>query len=280
MKKIVICIGLVLAVGVAAAIHYNEEKMFEIRFSLGKNIVATAKGTGIPTFNIDDVDGSIEYSALQLPLTVPVVYDHPEHEIKVQSVFSLTLNADRRRTADDIVHHASISISGKQIKSHAAGRAFTDEIIAQFSGGKWKRYIPASCPAVTGRSSFLNKSGDIDSTSCAIDPHYKFKSEEWLQLFSRTRNFEWIGEGILAKLSVGYDEDIRGITYNIRITFDDYKTKIDADSENEKRDKTSGDEKGWKSSEKAEASLVKLIARIKVLEDNAVKRGDTLIPRQ
>ena len=260
MKKTVLGSVLVIGLGLASAFQFREEKMQEIRFTLGKNIVATAKATGVPQFNVDNVDGSIQYSASQIPLTTPVVYDYPGYEIRIQPTFSLTLDADHTRSPSDLVHRVSVSIPGKHVKSHAAGRALAENLIAQFNNGRWKRYISPTCPSVTGRSSYLDETGDITSSNCAIDPHHKFTADDWLKLFSQTRDFAWIGEGVLANLRIGYSDDTRGITYGIRVTFDDYKTMLATDAEIEARDNKTGDEKGWNTSaQAAEGEKVRLL---------------------
>lgn len=40
-----------------------------------------------------------------------------------------------------------------------------------------------------------------------------------------------------------------------------------------------GDKEGWNSTAKYEAGIVKMTEKIKLLEANAVKKGDLLIPR-
>ena len=280
MKKTIIAVALAGALNIIAAMKTGDTTMQDIKFSLGKNIAATAEATKIAEFRVSNVDGMIEYSVLQIPPEMVVVFQHPGQDIKIKSVFGLTLDADRKRTPDDIVHRASVSITGREVKSHAAGRAVVDDLIAQFEKGKWKRYIAARCPAVTGRSSFLDESGSIDSHGCAIDPQYKFNSDEWNKIFAQTGDFEWTGDGIYASLSVGYDDDIRGITYNILITFRDYKTMLTENFENEQRKNELGAQKGWNSSANAAENKKKIAARIIVLEKNALKRGDTIVARE
>jgi hypothetical protein len=148
MKKTSLCLILLLALGLAAGFHYKENKMLEIKFSLGKNIVETAKASGVPEYGVDNVNGSIQYSVRPLPTDIPVIYSRPGYEIRVNNAFSLALDADRRRTPNDLVYAASVRITSGRINSHGAGQAFVENLISQFSNGKWKRHIPVYCPAV------------------------------------------------------------------------------------------------------------------------------------
>jgi hypothetical protein len=279
MKKKTLAAILLLGIGLAIGFNCKGNKMLEIKFSLGKNIVETAKASGIPQFGVDNVNGSIEYSARPLPLDVPVIYDRPGYEIKMAPAFSLALDADRRRTPDDIVAGASVQINSDPIKSHQAAQAFIEKLISQFNNGKWKRHIFPSCPSVTGRSSLLNVSGEIGSRSCAFDPHYRIDPSEWIRIFRTSQRYEWIGDGVFARLTVGYDDDIRGITYNISVDLNDYKTMLAVDAENEARENKEGDAKGWNTSVNAAKNLITVAERVRILEENAIKRGDTVIPR-
>ena len=210
---------------------------------------------------------------------MPVVYARPGYEITMQPAFSLVLNADRRRTPNDLTSRAHIQMSNNHVTNHLEGRLTVENLVGQFNRGKWNRYISSSCPAVTGRSSFLDASGGIADTGCGIDPEYKIDPDEWIKLFKNSQNFQWIGEGVLASLSVGYSDDIRGIAYTLEITFEDYATVLAINSENEARRRKEGDAKGWNTTSKAQKNLKIQEQTIKTLEENAAKRGDTIMNR-
>lgn len=60
------------------------------------------------------------------------------------------------------VEVASLQFSTNTINSHESAKAFIERLIAQFNGAKWKRFIPELCPAITGRSSFLEEEEQVD----------------------------------------------------------------------------------------------------------------------
>lgn len=279
MKKITIGVVLILLLGLAVAFQYKENKMHRIEFSLGRNIVEVAKISGMPEFGVSNVDEYIEYAVRPLPATLPLVFTKPGYEITLMPAFSLVLNADRRRTPNAIVSGATIRMANKKIQTHVEGQMFVENLVHQFNKGRWKRHIPTTCPAVSGRSSFLDLAGNMSSTGCAIDPNYKFKPDEWKHLFAVSQRYQWLGGGVIATISAGYDEDIRGITYNIVVTFEDHKTLLAINLENQTRSNKEGDAKGWKSTAEWERDMKLLAANNKQLEENAVKRGDSIVPR-
>lgn len=279
MKKIFFSLALLSSLGLAASFQIMENKMIKIEFALGKNIVETAKISGIPEYGVSNVDDYIEYSARPLPTTVPVIYTSPGYEITLVPAFSLVLSADRRRTPNDIVSGARIRMANKHITTHGEGQLFVESLVEKFNKSKWKRHIPALCPAVTGRSSFLDATGNINSMGCPLDPKYKVKPDEWIKILKDGQNYEWIGDGVFASISVGYDDDTRGTTYNVVVEFEDYATKIQVDSENEARKQKEGDAKGWNTTAKAQRNLMIQAEIIEELEENAIKRGDSIISR-
>ena len=114
---------------------------------------------------------------------------------------------------------------------------------------------------------------------CAIDPSYNMTPEEWLYMMQKTQFYEWIGDGVFAKMTVGYDEDARGITYNIFLDFEDLAAKIKLDNMNKARDLKEGDAKGWNSTQKEVENLKEIEVDNQILEANAIKRGDKVLPR-
>jgi hypothetical protein len=252
--------------------------MREVQFDIGKNIITVAKASGAAGYSVQNVDGLLMYDANGLSPDVPVRYNRPGYEILFAPTFSLTLYADKKIDNDLSVHTAALQASTRTIKSHAAAQDFVRKIILQFKKGKWQRYIDTLCPAVTGRSSILNESGQVAQIgACALDPDYQLSEEEWVQLMPSTQNYKWAGDGVLAKLTITYNDFGRGIEYSIDLDFDDLELKIKRDEENYLHELAEGDAKGWKSTEKRREYIAEMKARIKILEKNASLRGDRVI---
>ena len=253
--------------------------MFEIKLDLGKNIVETARNSGIPKFQAGNTAGLIDYSINQIPADIPARFTRPGYEISVAPLFAFTMNADEEDANNLAVTSVTLQIENDHLKSHVNGRAFVEKILTQFSSGRWNRYIADACPSVSGRSSLLNKAGQLDSDMCAIDPNYKMTPDEWLHMMRKTQSYEWVGDGVLAKMTVNYDNDVRGITYNIFLDFQDLATKIKHDNANKARELKEGDAKGWDSTKKEAEDLKTIELDKKILEANAIKRGDQVLQR-
>ena len=179
-----------------------------------------------------------------------------------------------------LVETAALQMDTDALQSHHSAKAFVENLITQFNSGKWVRHIDDLCPAVTGRSSYLNEAGNPEQIEvCPLDPQHRISAEDWVQLMRMTQTFEWVGDGILATLTVGYSDDIRGITYSIDLEFNDFEIKKRRTASNVARDLAHGDEQGWNSTMGERNSLSALRSRIKILEENARKRGDSVLPR-
>ncbi|MCR6480171.1 hypothetical protein NU688_28715 [Variovorax sp. ZS18.2.2] len=63
------------------------------------------------------------------------------------------------------------------------------------------------------------------------------------------------------------------------LEFDLLDIKLKVDAENEARELKQGDAKGWNSTAKLEASKKERAALNKLLEANAVKRGDSVVKK-
>lgn len=279
MKKIIIGIGLLFAVGIGAAAHYKAKNMLEIKFTVGENIVAIAKKTNIPEFNVSNTDGLIQYQVMQLPSDAVAVYDRPGFEIRSAPLFSLNFRADRVRSPTDAVHAFQVKLNTKNITSHQIARDLVESILVQYRDGKWVRRISLHCPAVTGRSTYLNAEGEIDSGGCALDPDLKMDRDDWKSLFATRQSFEWLGDGVFSKLSVSYNGANPNPVYEIVLYYEVYKTKLEIIRENEKRRIALGDSKGWDSSAIAIQETKATEERNKILEVNAIKRGDKTVIR-
>ncbi|MBD8532007.1 MULTISPECIES: hypothetical protein [unclassified Massilia] len=255
--------------------------MREVQIDIGKNIAATAKASGAAGFSVQNIDGLMMYDANRLSLDVPVRYTRPGYEIALAPTFSLTMYADKRINNNLSVHTAALQVSTRAIKTHVAAQEFVRKVILQFKKGKWQRYINRLCPAVTGRSSILDEKGEVAQIgACALDPDYQLSDQEWAQLMPSVQNYEWVGDGVLAKLTVSYNDFGRGLDYSIDLDFDDLDLKIKRERENLSQELTQGDAKGWKSTEKHLEYVAEMKSRVSILEKNALARGDSIIPRQ
>lgn len=276
MKRRGILFVFLLVAGLLVYYYFGTEKMSEIKFELGKNIVETAKSTGVPRFNSSKTAGQVSYSINQIPDDIPARYSRPGYEITASSLFAFTMYADEPDNNNLAVNNVTLQFKA-HIKTHEAGQAFVEKLIAQFQKGKWQRYIRESCPAVSGRSSLLDEAGNLNvGKGCAFDPSYKLTPEEWRAMMGETQRYEWVGDGVVAKLEVDYSSNI---TYKIFLEFEDLATMVKSDQENQARDLKEGDAKGWGSTAKYMQGKKETEARNKILEANAIKRGDTVVPR-
>lgn len=281
MKKRTTIITILTVLCTATGIHnLRANTMPKIIFEIGKNIVDTARKSGAPKYSARNVAGLISYGLVDLPPDIPARYVRAGYEIEAFPVFALTLYADEDNKNDLAVEAVALQLSTDEIASHEAARTFVHGLLSQFHKGRWQRYISELCPAVTGRSSFLNEASEPEQIgNCPIDSQYHLSTEDWVRMMRTTQNYKWIGEGVLATLTVGYSDDIRGITYAIQLEFEDFLIKKRREEENLSRDLAEGDDKGWKSTLNHRSSLLARKARITILEENAVKRGDKIVPR-
>ena len=275
LAALAILFGIVVLTGCNA----EGQKVQEIKFDLGKNIVETARASGVPRFQTGDVNGSIDYSVNQISAELPARFTRPGYEVSVAPLWAFTLNADHRNGADDLVESARLQIN--MIKSHDAAQAFVEQLLGQFAKGKWKRYVWDSCPAVTGRSSLLNADGGLDTgTVCSLDPSYKLSRPDWLEMMSTGKFYRWVGDGVIAELQVSFgDNPATGVAYQMFLEFEleDVQKKrfveIEAD-----RIKV-GEAKGWNTAAKVAKGKIDTEAMNKLLEANAIKRGDQVVAR-
>lgn len=254
--------------------------MPEVKFDIGRNILETARHSGAPRFATRNVAGVVSYELVDLPPDIPVIYQRQGYEIKAVPLFALTLYANEASNDGLAVQTASLQFSKAAARSHEAAEAFAADLIAQFQRGKWKRHIDELCPAVTGRSAFLNESGEPERIGfCSLDPQYKLTSDEWIRLMGKTQNYQWTGDGVIATLTIGYSVDVRGITYSFDLEFEDWATVIRREEKNLLRELAEGDAQGWNSTIEHKEEKLKRKGLVKLLEENARRRGDTIVPR-
>ena len=254
--------------------------MQEIRFELGKNIVDTARLSGVPQFESDDVNGSISYSVAGFSTEIPARFTKAGYEIVWQPLFAFTMYTNRRRDPNLAVYKVSLQLKNHLV-SHQAAQTFVEQTIAQFTKGKWQRYHdPMWDVLLTGRSSLLDEFGGLADTLMTIDPAYKISSDDWQKVVKTGAVWRWVGDGVLASLTVSNLADSGGkLDYSLDLEFELLDIKLRRDTENGDQKRKEGDAKGWNSTAKYEAGKKERAALNKRLIANAIKRGDQVVPR-
>ena len=258
----------------------HAENMAAIKFKLGTNIVETAKQSGVPEFSVRDVNGLISYDLTEIPQDIPAVYDIQNNRVSFAPLFAFTMYADRSNKNDLAVDHVTLQFETASIKDHVAGQQFVARLISQMQGSNWMRYVSDRCPAVTGRSSLMDKDGLLKPLpGCALDPTYQIPARDWLQVIESGPIFQWRAANVLASLEISSRENSGEITYTIFMQFDDFEIKRKHEASNLLRDLSEGDKNGWKSTEKNNQNRRKRADLIKDLESNALLRGDSIVQR-
>ena len=252
------------------------QKMTEIRFDLGKNLMDTARASGVPQYQVSNVNGSISYST-QVPPSIPAHYIRPGYEVLWQPLFSFSLHADESRDALKRAKAAVLQLK-RADHTHAEAQAFVEQTIAQFQRGKWRRHHdPEWNVLLTGRSSLLDENGKIASSLRTIDPNYKIPAADWPEVADQTPRWIWVGDGVVATLRVAGTTGSHGLSYSMSLEFEllDYKLQLAA--ENLARELKEGDAKGWNSTADHGANKRKQAEINKRLVANAIKRGDSVV---
>jgi hypothetical protein len=222
------CCAAFATIGIALLLFLfiRDKDMNEIRFALKKNIVETARQSGVPEYSTRDVQGFITYSINNIPAGVDVRYVQPGYELTLAPLFAFTMNADKNNQNDLGVENATLQFSSRPFKTHEEGKQFAEKIIAEINSKKWRRHIEELCPAVTGRSAFLDAEGNLGQVAgCPLDPSYVLTKDEWTQMMREEQRYQWIGDGVLLTFRIAYSEDSRGITYKFFMEFDDFSIK-------------------------------------------------------
>ena len=276
--------GLANSYLLTACTELKGSKMQEIKFDLGKNIVETAKASGVPKFNVDSTAGLVQYEVHDIPAGITAKYIRSGYEVVLGAVHAFSISSDKEISASLPVQSARLGFSSKAFKTHESAKAFVDQVISQFQKGSWQRYAdPESRVLLTGRSSLLNEKGDLEFRySTPIDPGYKISPKDWIAIVAEGIQYEWAGDGVLAVLDIKFN-DYRetnpemGLYYSIGLEFTDLANHIKKLDERIAQDNKEGDAKGWNSTAKYEASKKSRQALNKILEANALKRGDSIV---
>jgi hypothetical protein len=259
----------------------GKKNMPEIKFDLGENIVDTARKSGVPKFSASKVNGFITYDVNFIPPHIPAHYVRNGYEIIWQPIFSFAMNADEKRSKNIEVESIRLQLN-KDFETDAQAQEFVESTVAQFQNqkGKWERYYDSAWDTLlTGRSSLLDENGEISSLATTIDPDYKIPPEDWIALAREGGLWRWTGDGVLAVLSVhaSKQDNTEVLSYSIDLDFDLLDVKLARDAENEAVRRQEGDAKGWNSTAEHEASKEKQLAVLRILEANALKRGDRVL---
>lgn len=270
-----------IAIIVACALLLNRTKdMNEIKFRLNKNIVETARESGVPQFSARNVDGLVSYGVDDMPLDINARYDVPGYEVSFGPLFAFTMYADESNKNNLAVENVTLQFSSKPYKTHEDAKKFAEKIISEMNQKKWRRHISEACPAVTGRSAFLDAGGHLEKiASCPLDPLYTLTHGEWLGLMKYNASYQWLGANVLATFKISYSEDTRGTTYNFLMELDDFAVKTRKDEQRNHLSLKEGDAKGWNSTADYQKDLKARKELNKILEGNAIARGDKVLTR-
>ncbi|WP_156414290.1 hypothetical protein [Bordetella sp. N] len=255
--------------------------MSEIRFDLGKNIVETAKQSGVPAFQNRDVNGTISYSVNDIPPVVTAIYTRPGYEIRVDNLFAFTLYADRNRSEQLLVDTVDLQPRAR-FKSHAEAQAFATKVIAQFKQGRWRRDYAGDPARLTGRSSILGEDGQLDGDAASPDPDYVIPPEDWKALIPMGLVWRWSGDGVRAKLHIwtsGSDWPDGSPSYSVYLDFEDAKAADEVAARNEAYDNEKLKAQGVDIAARDKKNQEEQEARNKILEQNAIKRGDKVLSK-
>ncbi|MFC4274049.1 hypothetical protein [Achromobacter aloeverae] len=255
-------------------------QMSEIRFDLGRNIVETAKHSGVPAFQSSNVDGLVSYSVNDVPPQVTAVYTRPGYEIRWQQLFAFTLRADKKRSPDVFVESATLQHRA-DFKSHAEAQAFVMRTLEQFKQGKWKRAFPGDGARLTGRSSLLDENGKVDGHASSPDPYYEMSPEDWQALMYLGAQWYWSGDGILATLDVSTTGAKADGTphYSVALDFDIEKIQQEILQRNVEYENRQQAGYGVDIAARDKKIREEQEARNRRLEENAIKRGDKVLPK-
>jgi len=267
-----------LAVSGVTYFKAKSEQLSGIRFNLGNNIVETARQSGVPAFTSNDVNGLIWYSINNIPPQVEALYTRPGYEIRWRDLFAFTLRADRKRSEDLLVQNITLQHRA-DFNGHAEAQAFVMRTITQFAQGRWKRAFPGDVARLTGRSSFLDEKGQINSYAASPDPAYAMSLEDWTGLMRLGAQWYWSGDGILAKLDASAIGEKRDGSPMYQLSIDFYIEKIwdDVLEKDQQYKMKSLAENGVDTAKLIKENKEKQAARKKILEENAIKRGDKVL---
>lgn len=152
--------------------------------------------------------------------------------------------------------------------------------MAQFLKGRWTRYAdPEWGTLLTGRSSLLDEHGKIAETLATVDPTLAMSAEDWLGAARNGVVWRFSGDGILAEYSVHANPERPGSTpsYDMSLKFQLLAVQRRIAADNHAREMRDGDAKGGNSTAEYEKTKARRLETLKLLEANALKRGDRVL---
>jgi len=275
---LVATLALSFSLAITTPTHSGAKGMDTIDLDIGKNINDTAKKSGAPRFAIETHWGATFYEIVDIPPDIGIRYGRAGHTVTVESIFSMTMFADSRNNNDMAVEHIALQFSRNAAKTHNEAREMIDTLIAQFRKGQWKRHIPPTCPAVSGRSAYLDEAGQLEA-NCPLDPAYRIPADDWLEIMQMPQTYEWLGDGVVARLQIKYDQSGTNVQYDVNLDFQDFTIEQQRNASKKARELAEGDAKGWNSTKKHHSDMAATILKVKSLEARAVERGDHVVPR-
>lgn len=285
-KRILFVVIIITALGGLIGWKTMSQSQKTIEFLVGETPELSAKRAKI-SLTGQNSGGYMDFGYTGLPAGISGKYVGKEYEVEVGPLFAITFYADKNRPPHTVAHRVSLTLEtdhliNTQANAHSAAQAYVQSVIEQFKKGKWQRYIPEDCPRLTGRSSLIS-SKEIKALvsdpllsvgfDCSLDPDWKMSAEDWIFIMRSGNVYMWHGDGRTAKLSVSYTAyaDETKPTYSIDLEFELEDARRYYDAKN--RPEHIKDRGGPAVVAKDEAEHKRIQ---KILEENAVKRGDPL----
>lgn len=280
--------ALAVASALITATRANGDNVQEVVFRLGKDIHETARASGAPKFETQKVAGTISYSVTGAPKEISFRYVEEGFEVNWAPVFAFTMYGNEARGR--VVESVTLQLSNKAFDDAPAGseaehllaKSFIERTIAQFQSGKWQRYANSDWNVMfTGRSSYLDESGNINpNVNWSMDPAYAIPMEDWPLLVRSGVRWSWVGGGVLATLTVRYSlSDVAKFPpYKMSLEFRNLELVSQKEKEETARRLKEGDEKGWNSTAEYQEQKKRQMALNQTLIQNALKRGDNVLP--
>lgn len=267
-------VWLVIAFG-AGLIGCNKEssiKMKNIEFDVGVPMEQVSQLLG-PNSQKQVVGATTSALGFFRSGAVEGTFARGPFSVRLGKLFSMTAYSSSE-VADGRVNNLDITVDADDFSSHAQALAGTANLIAQFQRGKWKRYIPETCPWVTGRSTMMSATGQVDIGACPLDPALVFTAQEWPNLAAQKLRWQWVGDGRVATLEVQYAYNKPDVpTYTVNLQFElEEAVKFYAAKGLQEMKAEFGEGK-------VTAGAARGAAEIRLLEEAALKRGDRVIPR-
>lgn len=261
-----------------AACSHRSSEMKTISIELGVSQAGYMQRASFQKTTIAGKDFDLkDVGVLQMPTRdIHAEYKEPStgRIMRFGPLDDFTTWADKRLNDAMLIHSFTFSIDNLGIKTHAQAQTEVDKIIAQFQQGSWKRFIPDTCPRVTGRSTILDAAGQVD-TFCPVDPTLALSAEEWPLLAKQGLKWQWSGDSRIATLEVNWttysNPDKPEYSLDLKFETEEAFNFYTAKRRKERNADRSPSDVATSAKEQQE--------EIQVLEQAALRRGDHVLPR-